>query len=423
MSTLLFENRWSVIGSLALLACLAYVRSAWQLPLISDDYLVIGLSLQWGPPEGWLDLLLHPLYRGRATSIVLTYWTYKLFHLTPQAYALVSLILHIANASLLYSFGRFPRIGWPTAAIAAGFFTVYEGHQEAVIWFSALPELLVFLFGLGAAWVWLEWLHTGRKRWLGAAFVLFTFALLSKESAVALAPLLALLWWWHRDKHPQMPWAALCGFALLAAGYTLWAFLGKQGNHHFADGTFDLSAPFPLTIRNSMGRMLWFWGLLSLITLLVLKPLRWRAAITAALLWMLIALLPYSFLSYMPRVPSRHTYLAAAGLALLVSAAIQALWTPQRRALTALVVAVLILHNVGYLWLRKHQQYVERAAPTEELIRLAARSDGPILVTAFPYSKEIAIWAVKLAVDKPGVTVIFNPAEAPPQTPVFSWVE
>jgi hypothetical protein len=86
-------------------------------------------------------------------------------------------------------------------------------------------------------------------------------------------------------------------------------------------------------------------------------------------------------------------------------------------------VAILILHNVGYLWLRKHQQYVDRAAPTEELIRLAARSDGPILVTAFPYSKEIAGWAVKLAVDKPGVTVLFNPAEAPPQTPVFSWVE
>ena len=36
-----------------------------------------------------------------------------------------------------------------------------------------------------------------------------------------------------------------------------------------------------------------------------------------ALVWMGLALVPYSFLTYSTQIPSRQTYLASAGLALL----------------------------------------------------------------------------------------------------------
>lgn len=40
---------------------------------------------------------------------------------------------------------------------------------------------------------------------------------------------------------------------------------------------------------------------------------------------MALALLPYVFLTYQTRVPSRHTYLASAGLAMLAGAALHRL--------------------------------------------------------------------------------------------------
>jgi hypothetical protein len=60
--------------------------------------------------------------------------------------------------------------------------------------------------------------------------------------------------------------------------------------------------------------------------------------------WMTLGLLHYSFLTYMTRVPSRHTYLAAAGLALLVgwAAATVREYVP-KPCLAALFAAMLIL--------------------------------------------------------------------------------
>ncbi|MEO8130612.1 MAG: glycosyltransferase family 2 protein, partial [Bryobacteraceae bacterium] len=56
------------------LAFAAYARSLW-LPFVSDDYVQIELGRQFGPVSGWGDLLHDALYRCRATSLILTYWT------------------------------------------------------------------------------------------------------------------------------------------------------------------------------------------------------------------------------------------------------------------------------------------------------------------------------------------------------------
>jgi hypothetical protein len=68
----------------------------------------------------------------------------------PPAFRISSLTLHILDTWLLYAIG----LAWTrmrsAAAWAAVFFAVYEGHQEAIMWFSANNELLLFLFGGGS---------------------------------------------------------------------------------------------------------------------------------------------------------------------------------------------------------------------------------------------------------------------------------
>src|SRR5688500_1636764 len=108
--------------------------------------------------------------------------------------------------------------------------------------------------------------------------------------------------------------------------------------------------------------------------------------------WTVFTLLPYSFLTYMPRVPSRHTYLASVALAWLVAAAflaVRARWR-NRPEVAVAVALVIVLQNYGYLWTRKQRQFAERAAPTRDLVEFSKRNPGPIYVKCFPYGSEVA---------------------------------
>ena len=110
---------------------------------------------------------------------------------------------------------------------------------------------------------------------------------------------------------------------------------------------------------------------------------------------MVVSLLPYSFLTYMPVVPSRHTYLAGVGLSLIVAAGFVALREQpgSRRSVVAGVALLILLHNFSYLWIRKQRQYIERAEPTELLVEnLRDRQRSRWKCTAFPTHPTLPIW-------------------------------
>ncbi|MBM3747003.1 MAG: hypothetical protein FJW34_14530, partial [Acidobacteria bacterium] len=119
-----------------------------QQPFISDDYLQIALGRQYGATEGWSSLAADPLYRARSTSLVLTYWTERLFGFSPLPFYLSALIIHVLNTWLVFLLTTRLGMGRRMGLCAAAFFAIYEGHQEAVMWYAALPELLVFTFAL-----------------------------------------------------------------------------------------------------------------------------------------------------------------------------------------------------------------------------------------------------------------------------------
>jgi hypothetical protein len=372
-----------------------------QQPFISDDYLQIALGRQYGAVEGWSSLAADPLYRARSTSLVLTYWTERLFGFSPLPFYLSALIIHVLNTWLVVLLTTRLGMGRRMALCAAAFFAVYEGHQEAVMWYAALPELLVFTFSLATLLLWSRWLAAERRRPLlyAATLLAFVLALLSKEPGVAVAPLLAVLSW---NQRRAWPWIA--PFALLAAGYFGITYAGRDTHQHFSDGTFSVQAPVVLTILNSLGSLVWFWGLLSLVALVVWRRLRDSRVVLLALAWIVITFLPYSFLTYMPRVPSRHTYLASVGLAWIVAAAFLAFqrrFQGARPRLVYALVAILVLHNIGYILIKKRAQFLDRAEPTEALVELARTAQGPIHVRCFPYNAEAARLAVEMRLGRP----------------------
>lgn len=270
---------------LAALAALAYVP-ALTLPFISDDYIQISLARDYGPVSGWQALASDALYRCRATSLVMTYWTERLFGLRPLAFNWSSLLLHIFNVWLVFALGAWRRIGWRISAVAAGFFAIYEGHQEAVIWYAALPELLVFFFSLAALVCWILWLESGeRRRWYYAAsLVLFLLALASKESAVAVVGLLLLSVFIERERWRQRL-LQIVPFAVAGLVYAWLIYAAPPSYLHLHDGTFSIRAPFWITLIKSTGRLFWFWGLLGVLALAVLRKGERRDLLAVALGW------------------------------------------------------------------------------------------------------------------------------------------
>jgi hypothetical protein len=160
--------------------------------------------------------------------------------------------------------------------------------------------------------------------------------------------------------------------------------------------------------------MLWIWGLVAAGAILWARERSLRTAALIALAWIAIGLAPYSFLTYSTQIPSRQTYVASAGLAQLVGLAMALLVSrsPARRGLVTALAALVLLHNVGYLWTKKRSQFQERAAPTEQLIAFARRTPGPIWIRCFPRNSFIAQEAAHLGAGVAVSDLVWDGAEA-----------
>src|SRR5262249_43785189 len=149
----------------------------------------------------------------------------------------------------------------------------------------------------------------------------------------------------------------------VVAGVAYFASIYGAGETHLHlnDGTFSLSAPFLWTLIRSGVGLLWVWGTVVLLfsATRTLKP-RLPLMVTG-LVWIPVALLPYSFLTYMSRFPSRHTYLASVGLALIAAGGFMALrqtWAATRRAwLVPLIAIVSLVQEGGYVWMVQQARY------------------------------------------------------------------
>jgi hypothetical protein len=454
MTRSFIKERAAPLFIIALLAIGAYLPTLTQ-PFISDDYPGIKRSLSYAI-SGWEALAKDPIERPRATTFIFSYAIYHLFGMRPAAFYSANILLHVLNCWLLFAAGRWRAVGYRVSFWAAAFFAVYEGHSEAIMWSSACNELLLFFFGFLSFIFWLIFLERerARLRWLAMSFFFFLPSLLSKESAVIFVVLFALPLFFPKPRLRQAPY--LLPHALICVPYVISIFMARAQSLRFHNQSFVLSAPFWVTWTNSYGRMLWFWGLSATISMFLwsrsgrserrpetkriedrgLKiedragvpeaTFDLRSSIFVSFVWMGIGFMPYMFVDYMHRIPSRHTYLASAGLGWLMGAAIVVMkeryaknykWAPP-------VILLLILsHNVGYLWTKKRQQFLERAQPTERLIALARSVDGPIFVKCFPpnLAPTHAEAALELILNKPAGALIWSEEEARKRPPAATF--
>jgi hypothetical protein len=410
MSSLSLRGR---IGVLVALAIIAYLP-ALRLPFIADDYTQIPLARQFAA-QGWTPLFHEVNLRSRATYMVLSAALDRAFGFTPSAFYAASIFLHVLCVLLVYASGVWTELGEPIAFWAAAFFAIEEGHQEAVMWPAAAGDLLLFLFGM-AAWVcWVKWLQGGSWKWYASAIASFLLAAASKESVWIFAALMLLPLIFERTRSRRGLMGA-AAFLAMAAVYMIWAWKSRVAGAGYHDNRFSLSAPWLHVLLDSWWRLMFVWGLVALAILLWVGKRSDRRVVSAASLWMILGLLPYSFLTYMLQVPSRQTYLASAGLAWMVGAAAVRLSEQRRHTTLAILCAAALAVNLEILWVKKMSQFRERGEPSELLRQAAARADGPVTVGCTP----LPDFVVEAVLKSAGSSAVFEHPGVEPDANCFA---
>jgi hypothetical protein len=386
---------YKVFALIAILGIAAYAPIL-KFPFISDNYTEIPVSRALGSWHSIPSLISNPVWHFRWSYVFLNSWIVQLFGFRPLPFYVVSICLHVLCTFAVLATGVWRTIGWRSAFWAAAFFAIYEGHQEAVMWLAGWTEMFIVLFGCLCFASWVKWLYTANALYYVLACCAFVGVLFSKESGYIVGALLALpvvlekkLW--------KRGYLGLIPFMFADLVYVGSLALHLQDNPRASDGSFSLSAPMLVNLTNSLWHLIFVWGLLALAFLIAIKARQRSPAVIAAFVWMIVALAPYSFLTYMHRVPSRQTYLASVGLAWLCGLALSEMRNLFKPRILVVAFSIVALVNIGILWTKKRWQFMERAAPTDALVEAARRADGAIHLSCFPYPFVIAQAAVMYA--------------------------
>jgi hypothetical protein len=269
---------------------------------------------------------------------------FTLTGINPVGYYLFNLGLHLCNVALVTALTR-RLTGDVRVAMLAGllFAGGLSNYGEAVIWIAARTGLIADLFSLAALVTHARYLQEGRRRdWV--LVVLWTvLALLSKEPAAILVPLLALLEWAiGRPAEGVAP--ARRRYAILLstlAAYLLFEFAIYHRGSPVVDRDYAIGWHAARNLVEYLARMVvpltpssmmvevpapWRPAIGFMHTgLMIAVPLLWvwlmsrpipRAA-RFGLLWIVIAILPYLFLTF--RTITRYLYLPSVGVAITVA--------------------------------------------------------------------------------------------------------
>jgi Tfp pilus assembly protein PilF len=235
-------------------ACIAVATAIAFAPALQNGF------VSWDDPKNFLD---NPHYRGLGPSqlswmwstflaghyIPLTWMTlgadYLLWGMNPMGYHATSVLIHVANAVLLFFVARRllalsthsePRdsasdLALP-AAFAALFFSLHPLRVESVAWITERRDTLSLFFYLVSVLAYLRFRDAPsfRSRWYWTALGAFACALLSKGTAVTLPAVLVLLnvyplrrvsaSTWRSNESKQLA-LELAPFVALAAAFSL----------------------------------------------------------------------------------------------------------------------------------------------------------------------------------------------------------
>jgi protein O-mannosyl-transferase len=359
--------------------------------IVNNPHVLAGLtssSLAWAFSTGYAANW-HPLtWMSFMTEI-------QLFGLRPEVQHITNVLLHIANALLLFGWLRRTTGALGRSACVAALFAVHPLHVESVAWITERKDVLSTFFWMLTLWAYVGYVRRpGASRYL-LALLCFAAGLMAKPMVVTLPFVLLLVDAWPLDFTRGRPldfargrpldrggatWGRLVRekipFMMLAVASSLVTLVVQQNG-----GAMVTSQIFPLGLRVEnaiVSPVAYLWQAIWPVDLIVWYPYAesiplWQvgaallvlASISVAVvrlrrfpylavgwLWYLGTLVPVIGLVQVGLQPraDRYTYIPLIGINLMLAwgaVDLLARWKAGRPALAAAAMVVTIAYAVG----------------------------------------------------------------------------
>jgi len=196
-------------------------------------------------------------------------WEFALWRLNSTGYHLLNLLIHFANALLVWAVLR--RMSIRGAWLAAAIFALHPMNVESVAWIAELKNVLSTFFYLAAAWFWTGFIDENNKHGrddYAIAFVCQILALLAKPTACTLPASLLIIAWLREGSLGRRRVLQATPFVVAGFGMgllTLW----WERNHTGTVGAEYAFAPIERLLI--AGKAIWFY----------VAKLAWPAGLTA----------------------------------------------------------------------------------------------------------------------------------------------
>jgi hypothetical protein len=295
----------------------------------------------------------------------------QIFGLNPGWHHLVNLLLHIANAILVFAvFRRLTSAFWRSAILAA-LFAVHPLRVESVAWIAERKDVLSTFFFLAMLWAYARYSERPSRQRYWLVLAALGLGLLSKPMLITAPVLLLLLDWWPlkrfapAEKLPLFVIASLCllvtfvGVGRLSAinwgvriplghriANTLVSYIGYVG---LAIWPHNLALLYPFRVSIAWWQPVAAALALAAITGAVLWLGRTRRYLIVGWLWFVIAMLPPSGLLQSGRqsMADRFTYIPSIGLTLMIVWGAADLLRARPRLAAALATAAVLAYGIA----------------------------------------------------------------------------
>jgi protein O-mannosyl-transferase len=253
------KRGYLILALVLVVATILAYQPAWHGGFIWDDDAYITNNELLTAPDGlrriWFSLDSPSQY------FPLVYTMFRFEHywwgLNPTGYHVVNILLHIANALLLWR--MLARLRVPGAWLAGAIFALHPVQVESVAWITERKNVLMGLFFLLTIRAWVEFVDKQTKhRWFFyvLALLLYALALFSKTTACTLPAALLLILWLQGRRINQRQLVQLFPFVVLALGMGLLTVWWERYHQGTRGPLFAISPPERLLIAS---RAIWFY--------------------------------------------------------------------------------------------------------------------------------------------------------------------
>jgi tetratricopeptide (TPR) repeat protein len=253
------KRRAALLAALIVAATATAYTPALQAGFIWDDDDYVTENPLLPAPDGLRRIWLSMDAPSQYFPLVYTSFRieYALWGLDPYGYHLVNVLLHAANALLVWWLLR--RLSTPGAWLAAAIFALHPVHVESVAWITERKNVLSLFFFLASLLAWMRFAQPGARakpRSYAASLAFYALALFSKTTACTLPAAQLLVLWLRGERIRLRRIAQVVPFLLLGFLAGLVAIFWERFHQGTVGDRFALSFVVSALVAT---RAVWFY--------------------------------------------------------------------------------------------------------------------------------------------------------------------